>query len=616
MKQHTQKISRITRNIGTLLICGLLLATPSPLLTQASGLPTEAPQRVAHITVSYVTYEWWLLSWQNSQVICQIYVEHESWPDASEVLYYCGRQVQQQWLQTKPCVFDDKITSTAQCGGFYLHQVSAAPGQREIEVTLPAPEVWVSISDCNLVLPENRCSTLPKLHLEGHEPLPNEGIISIQGFINSTPFSCPGTTCDLPLPPTGPNGILVEFWADSSFGDSSQKYQAQVRLIPWGDFTDPENNAQDATLYYVDVISSQWMGNRVSTCSNIWSAFAPAGGPPTWLTSPENVQDLISTQPYYYLAGSLIIQGLVDASICENGGIAEKGAANQCGLELARSLVNEWQNQFDSEILRIANETGVPAQLMKNIFSRESQFWPGIYDKVSEAGLGHLSELGADAVLLWNPSFFTQFCPLVLSTEACQRGFGNLDLAEQEMLRGALVQKVNAACSDCPMGIDLAQANFSISIFARSLLANCEQVGHILYNTTGKTAGEVAGYEDLWRFTMVNYNAGSGCLINAIQRTLSLRQDLVWANVASHMEPLCQASIGYIDDLANMPAPSSVLSTTDPETIQTTIPTSIPTNQPTLQTTPIPTQTMQPTATQPVYPIVTQTQSPTQEPYP
>ena len=37
---------------------------------------------------------------------------------------------------------------------------------------------------------------------------------------------------------------------------------------------------------------------------------------------------------------------------------------------------------------------------------------------------------------------------------------------------GALVQKVNAACPDCPDGIDLTQANFSISIFARSILAN------------------------------------------------------------------------------------------------------------------------------------------------
>ena len=87
-----------------------------------------------------------------------------------------------------------------------------------------------------------------------------------------------------------------------------------------------------------------------------------------------------------------------------------------------------------------------------------------------EAGLGH-SDMGADTVFL-NPEFFRQFCPLVLDTTVCQQGFGNLDIGEQEMLRGALVNKVNAACPECPMGIDLQQANFSISIF----LAACWQI--------------------------------------------------------------------------------------------------------------------------------------------
>ncbi len=124
-----------------------------------------------------------------------------------------------------------------------------------------------------------------------------------------------------------------------------------------------------------------------------------------------------------------------------------------------------------------------------------------------------MSEQGADTVLLWNPpSFFSQFCPLILSEESCQRGFGNLDPDQQALLRGALVQQVNAQCPpDCPTGIDLSQANFSISVFARSLLANCEQVGgQIVYNSTGRQAGQVATYEDLWKFTLVNYHAGAG----------------------------------------------------------------------------------------------------------
>ena len=185
------------------------------------------------------------------------------------------------------------------------------------------------------------------------------------------------------------------------------------------------------------------------------------GGPPTWLAAVDHPDALINTQPYYYLAGSLIRQGLVDASNCPEGGLQPSGVANQCGLETARPQVNEWQNQFNSEIVRIAQDTGVPAQLMKNIFSRKSQFWPGYAANYQEAGLGHLSDLGADTVLLWNPSFYTQFCPLVLDTTVCQRGYGNLDINHQEMLRGALMQNMIAACPDCPLGIDLRQANYN-----------------------------------------------------------------------------------------------------------------------------------------------------------
>jgi hypothetical protein len=110
------------------------------------------------------------------------------------------------------------------------------------------------------------------------------------------------------------------------------------------------------------------------------------------------------------------------------------------------------------------------------------------------------------------------------------------------------------------MGIDLRQANFSISIFARSLLANCEQVGQIIYNTTRRTAGEVSPYEDLWRFTLINYNGGPGCLSNAIEQTYTSGHPLIWDAVIQHLEPgICQISIDYVNDIAFMavaPAPT------------------------------------------------------------
>lgn len=566
----------------------------------AYGNLFEGPERKAYITVNITTYEWWLLRWSNSQVVCQVYIEHEGLPEPGEVEYYCGTQIMDDWLATTPCSFSDEITSSEQCPGLYFHLANVTPGVREIEITLLPPEIFVDIAGCTPQPPENRCTVLPELHLIGEEPLPNEQIINIQGYIGGQPFTCEGSECTLPLPPTGTEGIQVTFWAESSFGDSSEAFTAQVRVIPWGDFAAPDADTQDKPQWYVDILSSQYLGEIESSCSQIWSAFPPVGGPPQWLSSPDHPDGLITNQPYYFLAGSLITQGMVDATGCQNGGLESLNVANQCGLESARPVINQWQNQFNAEIVRVAEDTGVPAQLLKNIFSKESQFWPGFSVNYQEAGLGHLSDLGADTVLLWNPSFFSQFCPLVLDTTRCQQGFGNLDLAEQEMLRGALVQKVNAACPECPQGIDLRQANFSINVFARSLLANCEQVGQIIYNETQRKAGEVSIYEDLWRFTLVNYNAGPGCLSQAIQVAIDNNYPLTWENIKLFLEPgACQASVKYVEDVAFMPG------------VITATPT-----QPPAPTMPIPTLTATPTSTAPTPTAISPSPTPTEPGYP
>ncbi len=66
--------------------------------------------------------------------------------------------------------------------GLYLYQVSVTPGERQIEVDLQSPEVYVDISNCDPQAPENRCNTLPSLHFIAEEPLPNEMIINIQAI--------------------------------------------------------------------------------------------------------------------------------------------------------------------------------------------------------------------------------------------------------------------------------------------------------------------------------------------------------------------------------------------------------------------------------------------------
>ena len=535
----------------------------------------EEYHRIKNIVVEYVAHEWWLVRWKNNEITCRFLVEHAGWPTADEVETWCGKSKANEWLNAKTCTLVEEGGDVNQCPGAYLSYFQSYPKERTIEVELPLPQVWLAISNCEQMTPENTCASLPNLRLIGEELLVNEAIIRIQGTIDGVPFSCPADVCDLPLWKTGSNGVNIEFWADSSFGDSSEIYSAMVRVQPWGDFTNPEGPANDQHLWYVDVISSQWRGSSPASCSATWEVFPDLGGPPPWLLTPEESSDLYTNVSYYYLAGMLISTGQVDAFHCPAGGLTRDMVANECGLQEAYTQVVEWQNLFDDEIMAAAQESGVPAQLLKNVFSRESQFWPGIYTTFKEAGFGQLTDNGADTVLLWNPSFFHQFCPLVLSQERCDLGFGNISKEEQAMLRGALVTKVNSTCLDCPEGIDLSQANFSVRIFAEGMKANCEQVGKIIRNTTSKDPGQVSNYVDLWRFTLVNYNAGSGCLSNAI--TAAYRQEgyLSWDGVSKNLEPGCIGAIDYVDDITIIasglgPTPTSWVQFATPNAAQLT----------------------------------------------
>jgi len=52
------------------------------------------------------------------------------------------------------------------------------------------------------------------------------------------------------------------------------------------------------------------------------------------------------------------------------------------------------------EIQRFESARHLPAQLLKNLFARQSQFWPGVFRDNPDAGLSQLTENGADPALL------------------------------------------------------------------------------------------------------------------------------------------------------------------------------------------------------------------------
>jgi hypothetical protein len=225
------------------------------------------------------------------------------------------------------------------------------------------------------------------------------------------------------------------------------------------------------------------------------------------------------------------------------------GYADACGLEKARLLIEVWQNQFDQRLIDVSNETGIPAQLMKNLFAQESQFWPGMFRVPYEFGLGQVTDQGADAVFLWNPVFFEQFCPLILSSDACSRGYLGLTQPDQAMLRGALALQAKADCVDCPTGVNLDDTYFTVSLFANMLKANCAQVARTVFTATNQMAGRVASYEDLWRLTVANYHAGPGCTAFAIHQAWQTAGKLDWGTVSTRFTEPCRGVVPYVEQI-------------------------------------------------------------------
>jgi hypothetical protein len=516
-----------------------------------TSLPTPSgPDRYTTMQVDITLYEWWLAAWSDNSIRCSFSVDHDGLPKDADILSACGDVTYGKWkAYSVPCAQQDVTT----CPGYYLIQISSKAAKRNMTVKLPAPQVKVTMEDC---APDASgwCTQQPTLILTADEPLPNESITSINGIVGNDPFSCNGNRCVFRLAGTAPEGIRLNFWANSTHGDSSKQFEALLRVISDG------GGERLTSRYFVNIISSQWEGAPVASCASAWESFLPPEGPPQWLSTPAS-SDLLKTNiPYNYLAANLITQGVADVSACPYGGLNLDGSANACGMKAAEPAVQEWQNRFDKLIFNVAQDTKVPAQLLKNLFSRESQFWPGVFRNGKDVGLGQLTEGGADTALLWNPSFYTQFCPLVLDKDLCtSTGFANLNPAHQELLRGALVSSVDARCADCPLGLDLSRADFSVGVFARTMLANCEQAGKIVKDVTGRMPGQVLDYDTLWRFTLVNYNAGSGCLATAINQAYvpSAQVPLTWDNVASVLDGDCPGSVGYVNDVSKILEPDA-----------------------------------------------------------
>jgi len=528
----------------------LIILTGSVFASSSRGLaaPSQStappgPDRYAVTTVDYTKYFWWMIHWNETEVECAIEVDHEGMPTPGDIYVDCGETLYEKWVNQEPC----RQLDVTQCTGFYVVLIDQQPAQKQISTKLQPPVVQVTLENCNPVYTSSTsiCEVEPVLVLTGIEPLQGYSITGIEGLYGGQLFNC-GPVCRLRLPVTGEEMFTLQFWAYSSYGDSSEPFEAQIRVA----MTD-QGNPDQPTYWFVDVLSSQWVGVPVATCVEAWGVLPPIGGPPDWLSTPTQSEMLGTQIPYNYLAANLIRSGAVDASPCNDGGLLSDGGASTCGMEVARDAVNAWQNQFDEIILNTAKDTGVPANLLKNLFAIESQFWPG--NSRTDIGLGQLTEQGADTTLMWNPPFFKQFCPLVMDSNTCSKGYLYMGEENRAYLRLALIDAVNATCENCPLGIDLDRANFSIGVFARTLVANCEQASQVVWNYNNRqTPSQLdISYEDMWKFTLINYNAGGGCLATAFELASDNDEPLTFEGISPYLEPACQGAIEYVNQVSS-----------------------------------------------------------------
>jgi hypothetical protein len=523
----------------------LLLAAVMLVGTRSASASTggDHPDREETITVSYTEYEWWLTSWADDQSRCEVYIDHEGIPDLMEIFYQCGDDLYQRWIQTAPCSSSEKAGQD--CPGLYLHLANSAPRQKQVILELPEAEAWIQVINCDEGQGGYLCDQPPSLRIIAREPLPNEKILRVQGTLNGMPFACEGHTCDVPLRPTPENGVVIAFWADSSYGDSSPHYHGRVKTIRY-----PSGSESETSSWYVYLISDRKDSHPNTGCTGAWESFPPIGEPPQWLRDPGDEILLATDIPYTYLAGKLIQHELVDASRCPDQGFLPDGYASPCGLKAARAEVTRWQNSFDPYILHAAQNTNIPAVLLKRIFAKESQFWPETVERYYvETGFGHLTNLGADTTFLWNENFYQSYCPLVLTSHSCEKEYHQLGEDQQEMLRATLINQTNINRQLIINGIDPKTAQENILTFAETLVGTCRQIDFLIRSKTKQAPGLTSSYEDLWRFTLVGYHGGPGCFSTAMESVLADQKPLNWENISQILHKECPTSVPYVESL-------------------------------------------------------------------
>jgi len=247
-----------------------------------------------------------------------------------------------------------------------------------------------------------------------------------------------------------------------------------------------------------------------------------------WLYVPESADQLYTEEPYFFLAGQLIADNVVDASICPSGGLMYNGYANACGMATALPTVIYIQNMLNEPILQSWKEVGVPPVLLKQLITRESQFWPSLYiygenNNVIHYGFGHMTYIGMQNALQWNPDLYAKICSA--------SGSGNC--VSDSGIVNQFLSSLVATCGSCAYGIDPNSANRSVDILAEAVMGHCYQTSQLVFNATGWNPSLAVDYATLWKLTLMDYTSGPGCVYDTLVTTFDITEGpMSWSEIS------------------------------------------------------------------------------------
>jgi hypothetical protein len=489
-----------------------------------------------------VVYHWILAQWKDSEQVCRIDINHEGLPTGLEIISQCGQEIFDLFFQTPPCDFIESGT-TENCEGLYLKQIESSmewSNQEYLDPVLLSFDFPV----CDATISGFYCEETPLMVVQVVEEYAEGVIISVDSDFDDENIRCDGVTCSIYLFSTGEYGMNLRINIADKDTEKHYEQNFKVRSI----FLEEDEDSPRLEGWWVQV-RSQHRLEKVDII-NIWGLEAPVE-PPKWLALLEGPEELATGVSYYHLAGRMITYGLASPGTCPSKGLTIDGYANECGLSAVYRGMIDWQNQFDNGIYYAADIADISPVLLKNLFAKESQFWPENDLVEYEYGFGHMTLVGADTLFMWNYNFFDRFCVMEFGYQAgCGFGYTTLSEEQRELLIDELLTEVSVFCENCSTLIDYSHVNFSIEVFSEVLLAYSTQTANIIESITDEPAGTLSSYEDLWRFTLANYNGGAGCISEAIEATWESDVALTWENVSLNFTEECSRVIDYVEDIA------------------------------------------------------------------